>query len=197
MDKLQDAEKYVLNKEQFVRGINYFEGHTRITIIENGKSWIHYDDHNIIVNNARKVMSHLIGDCDGDYVCINRFLLGGDNTLTGAQMLDPNQPEVTDTEIKYTTNLFTRNKGDLGAGSVELMATSYPDAPSEISCLFSMRILKTEGNIMDPDPTVYVAAGLVAVDDPETTPLLFASQTFPVITKTPQREILFEWEIRY
>ena len=198
MDNIKSVNKYTL-KDQLVRDVGYLEGHTRITIFEDGKEpFVHFDKHNIIVNNARKVMAHLIGDCAGGaYSCINRFLLGGDNTLTSAQLLSPTVPVVTDTAIKYVTNLFTRNSTDTGAGSVALMSASYPDSPSEVSCLFSIIIQKTEGNIMDPVPTVYTAAGLVAVDTAGSAPLLFASQTFPVITKTPQREILFEWEIRY
>jgi hypothetical protein len=152
---------------------------------------LHHEKHNLIVNLARKTMAHSIGDCTYNG-CITQFRLGGDNTLDAATLLAPASPQPEDTTVVYTSNLFTRNKGDL-VGGIDAFEVSYPDSPDETSALFSILIGKTEANVQDPNPTVYVCAGLFS----DSGAALFASQSFPVLTKTPNREFLIQWEIRF
>jgi hypothetical protein len=175
----------------------FMQGAFRAWVRENDEPWgIHFEKKNVIVNSARKIMAHLIGDCGGVYECINMFKLGGDNSLTSTELLAPQTPTPTDTDLVYTANEFTRLNTDTGTGGVDLFNVSYPNAPSETSVLFTIDIEKSEANILDPDPTVYVAAGLLS-DVVGEGILLFASQTFPVMTKTPSRAFRFEWEIRF
>ena len=40
--------------------------------------WVtHFEEKNVIVNNARKIMAHLLGDCSGPYDCVREFQMGG------------------------------------------------------------------------------------------------------------------------
>lgn len=168
------------------------EGIFGVSFRDDGGEWVpHYEKKNLIVNGARKIMAHAIGDC-GASNCINQFRLGGDNNLTAAVMLDPVRPEPEDTNLVYYSNLFVRNRGDLLLG-LPAFTVSYPDEPNETSVLFEVLIGKEEANVQDPTPTVYLAAGLYVGAGS----MLFSSQTFPVITKTPNREFLFSWQIRF
>jgi len=169
---------------------NFVEGIFSAFIIEEGVRKLHYKKHNLIVNGARYAMAHAVGDCDNK--CINQFRMGGDNILDANELLNPTSPQVTDTDIVYTTNLFVRNKTDL-IGTAPAFTVSYPNSPNETSVLFRIKVGQTEANVQDPIPTVYVCAGLFIDGGSK----LFSSQSFPVLTKTPQREFEFQWEIRF
>lgn len=158
---------------------------------DNGGEWkVHHADKNLIVNGARKVMAHLLGDTSTS-LYIQSLKLGGDNAATSGVMLSPASPQLTDTANVYSANLFTRGRGDLILGSPAFVV-SYPSTPNETSVLFSVTIAGTEGNIMDPTATVYLCAGLYTVSS-----VLFASKSFPAILKTVGRELLITWELRF
>jgi hypothetical protein len=167
------------------------DGHFQAYVFEDGKKHLHFERKNLIVNSARKIMARAVSDCAGNY-CINQFRLGGDNSLESALMLEPARPQPEDTELVYSSNLFVRNKPDI-VETVPAFTVSYPNEPNETSVMFEILIGKTEANILDPTPTVYVAAGLYVANGA----ILFASQTFPVLTKTPNREFLFLWTLRF
>lgn len=194
--ELRDSEtlKMVDDEKPF-----FVQGDFRIKYKDDDtEEWnIHFEKQNVIVNGARKIMSHLIGDCYGSslYGCINQFRIGGDNSLLAAEMLNPTSPTATDTDIVYSTNLFTRNRSDTGPGSEDLFTVSYPDEPDETSVLFTIDILKTEANVMEPDPSVFICSGLFA--EINSNFVLFASQSWPVLTKLPSRQYRFEWSIRF
>lgn len=187
----------LLNKDTTARFLDserdkLVEGYFTAKYRDDDGKWVsHFERKNLIVNGARKIMAHAIGDCSGNY-CINQFRLGGDNGLNAATLLTPERPKATDIQLVYYTNLFVRNRADL-VETLPGFTVSYPNTPNETSVMFEVLIGKTEANILDPQPTVYVAAGLYVGGGSD----LFASQTFPVITKTPNREFLFQWEIRF
>lgn len=200
MSDSSQSKQFIQLKDQIHRAKNnepfMVQGARRIWFQDDDGPWkLHYEECNVIVNLARKIMAHLLGDCTGDYQCVNQFKVGGDNTLTGAEMLSPNSPTVSDTDLVYTSHVFVREKSDTGTGGESLFEVSYPNAPNETSVLYSISLLKTEANILDPNPTVFVCAGLFSIVGANT--FLFASQSFPVITKTPNRAMKFEWEIRF
>lgn len=167
------------------------DGYFSAYVIEDGKKSLHYERHNLIVDSARKIMARAVSECAGNY-CINQFRLGGDNTLASTVLLDPARPQPADTDLVYSSNLFVRNKTDV-VESVPAFVVSYPNEPNETSVTFEILIGKAEANVLDPAPTVYVAAGLYVGSGA----MLFASQTFPVLTKTPNREFLFLWTLRF
>lgn len=168
------------------------EGYFSIKYREDDGEWQeHFTKHNLIVNRARYIMAHLVGDCDFNG-CINHFRMGGDQGLSNVEMLSPREPHPDDTNIVYTGNVFSRNSNDIVDGEI-VWRTIYPNEPNETSVLFSIRIKRAEANLMLPAPTVYVCAGLFTHGGQH----LFASQSFPVLTKTPNREFLIEWEIRF
>lgn len=176
---------YARTKYQFVEG--YFKAY----VIEDEETKLHYEKKNVIVLGASKAMAHSIGDCETSY-CIDQFRLGGDNSLDAQTLISPPAPTINDEDLMWTANLFVRNRNDEIDGSPAFWVT-YPDAPNERSVMFHIRIGKSEANLNDPIATVYTCAGLFMMD----VPTLFAHQTFPVMTKTPFREFLFEWEIRF
>jgi len=196
-------EEFILKKQADKRFVddekpNFLQGVFRAQIKENEGAWqTHFEKKNVIVNSARKIMAHMIGDCAGSpYECINLFKLGGDNGLTATEMLTPTAPTPSDTDMVYTANTFTRLRTDTGSGGASLFEISYPNTPNETSTLFTITIEKGEANLLDPDPTVFVASGLYA-DISGIGVLLFASQTFPVMTKTTSRSFRYEWEVRF
>jgi len=150
----------------------------------------HFHKKNLIVDSARKVMARLVSG-DASYY-INQLQVGGDNTLTAAEMLSPNSPTISDTGLVYTTNQFTRTDTDTIDGS-SAWTVSFPNEPNETSVLFSVTIGRDEANLTGSEPTVYLCAGLFA----DSGNYMFSSQSFPVITKTSERELLIEWNIRF
>lgn len=178
---------------------DFIEGMFAAYIIEDGEKQLVHKKNNLIVNGARKVMAHMIGDCEtnSDYLCIDQFRLGGNNSLTNEQLLSPPAPERSDTDIVYDENLFIRERGDEDTEGDSLFSIAYPDSPNETSVTFSIRMMRSEGNILHPDATPYNAAGLFSKNQNTDAVLLFASQTMPVMAKTSSREFVFEWTIQY
>lgn len=166
------------------------EGFTCIRYRDNGGAWqTHYERLNRIVKGARKVLAHAIGDRSSNSF-ITALTLGGSNLLPATELLSPRRPEADDRQMVYTDNMFVRNSTDRLDGQA-MFRVNYPDSPNETSVLFEALIGKSEANFRDPEPTVYVCAGLLAGD------ILFASQSFPVLTKVPNREFLIQWEVRF
>jgi len=188
MDLIIPKDKCILTENYPDRVI---EGDFRAFIVEDNKKIIHYEKHNVIVEGARKIMARSVGDCTEPY-CINQFRMGGDNSLDMQTALNPLPPNPSDIDLVYANNLFIRNKDDNILG-LPAFVVSYPNEPNETSVLFTVKIGKAEANNLDPEPTVYVAAGLFMADGD----ILFSSQTFPVMSKTTSREFWFEWEIRF
>lgn len=170
------------------------EGYFAFKYRDDNGEWVqHFERKNMIVNLARKTMAHAISDeVDQPSYIINQFRLGGNNNLSSALLLEPARPQPDDAQLVYGENLFVRNKGDV-VNTNPAFVVSYPESPNETSVMFEVLIGKSEANVLDPVPTVYVAAGLFTGGGAA----LFASQTFPVITKTPNREFLFQWSIRF
>lgn len=150
----------------------------------------HYEKKNLIVNSARKVMAHVISGDENWF--INQLRLGGTNDVTAFQMLNPDPPTIIDTNVVYTDNLFTRNSTDQIVGN-PAWSVSYPNTPNETSVLFSITIGRNEANLTGDQPTVYLCSGLFA----DSGNYMFSSQSFPVIAKTTERELLIEWQIRF
>ncbi len=166
------------------------EGFFKAYALEDEEIVYSYEEPNLVVNNGAKVLAHAVGDCSGN-LCINEFHLGGDNSLSAAERDDPNDPQPTDTDLQYTVNYFIRHNTDMISGT-PAWETTYPNAPNEVSVLFTIRIGKSEANLMAPQPTVYVAAGLW-----NDTNGMIVEQTFPAMEKTSNREFIFEWELRF
>lgn len=151
---------------------------------------LHFAKKNLIVNSARKVMAHVISGDENWF--INQLRLGGTNDVTAFQMLNPDPPTITDTNVVYTDNLFTRDSTDQIVGN-PAWSVSYPNTPNETSVLFSITVGRNEANLTGDQPTVYLCSGLFT----DSGNFMFSSQSFPVIAKTTQRELLIEWEIRF
>ena len=193
------------------------EGRFAAYVIEDGKKTLHYEKKNVIVDGARNVMAHFIGDCPSSMGCIDTFQLGGDNSLDADTLLGGPSlpiPSPTDTEIMYDANMFTRRRGDEDSFGNSLFVVTYPlYEGKETQTNFELRILKPEANSGTHPSAAYVCAGLVVdtgwVYDPGTfggsgwgdigggSQILFATQTFPVMAKTESREFLFSWTIRF
>lgn len=181
----------IKNPVNFIESTDVMEGFFTLKFRDYGNDWVtFYEKSNLIVNSARKVMAHVIGGDENWF--INQLVLGGDNSVTASEMLNPNRPTISDTTTVYTDNLFVRNKDD-EIDSLPAWSVSFPNSPNETSVLFSIIIGRNEANITNDQPTVYLSAGLYA----DSGNFLFASQSFPVITKTSERELLIEWNIRF
>jgi hypothetical protein len=177
-----------------------YEGRFSIKIVDydddpNGKEVMFWEKKNLIVNLARKTLAHAIGDLDGRGT-INQFRIGGKNDLTAAEMLQPPSPAVGDNDLIFSENVFVRNRDDFVDDDPLYPAfiVSYPDEPNETSVLFTLKIGRSEGNNANPaTPQCFVCAGLFATNSAG----LFASQSFPIIAKTPSRAIEISWQILF
>lgn len=176
-----------------------FEGRFSIRVIDyennpEGEEVFAWEKKNLIVNLARKTLAHAIGDLDGK-ATINQLRLGGDNSLDATELLHPHSPVVTDSDVVYTSNVFVRNRGDFVDGDPAFngFTVEYPNSPNETGVTFNVTIGRTEGNIRDPEPTVYTCAGLFATNSAG----MFASQSFPVISKNSARSLQISWSILF
>jgi len=187
---ISSDQKDLSFKTLFIDNALVAEGFFSIKYNEDG-NWVNFfEKKNLIVNTARKVMANCIGGSENWF--IDTLKLGGDNDLTASELLSPNLPSISDTDVVYTSNIFVRSREDR-LENIPMWNVSYPNSPNETSVLFSIRIGKTEGNLLYPSPTAYTSAGLFAANGT----YLFASQSFPVLTKIPEREFLIEWNIRF
>ncbi len=156
------------------------KGSVQVTVIEDGREWIHHENPNLIVNLARKTLSRLIAEVAGSDR-INAIKLGR-NGHTG-DPTDPNDidpPGVTDTTLV-----------DGSPYSHALTSFSYlPDAVDTTSTRFVFQIEKAEGNGTGTE--VYTEAGLFTLGD-----VLFARETFVALIKNSDRKFVFAWTILF
>lgn len=168
-------------------------GHVRILVDDEEKgSYVHFDDHNIIVNGAKTVMAAMIAKGDSSYK-ISGLELGIGHQ--GGDILNPSAPQASDTALGNSVA-----NGDVPYTWVAVGDNYYPKSlvPGVNTAKFTFVLAKTNGN----GPTngsgvvAYTEAGLWAVAAPtESGATLFALETFPALIKNNSRQITFEWSI--
>ena len=171
-------------------------GHVRILVEDEVKgSYIHFDDHNIIVNGAKTVMAAMIAKGDSSYKISGLEL--GDGHVSG-DILNPSAPSASDTGLGHQVP-------QPGAGGTTIPYTwiavgdnYYPKSlvPGVTTAKFTFVLAKTAGNGKGTGTVAYTEAGLWAVAAPgESGATLFALETFPALIKNSSRQITFEWSI--
>lgn len=159
-------------------------GHVRILVDDEKKgSYVHFDDHNIIVNGAKKVMAVMIAKGDNSYK-ISGLELGTGHT--NSSILDVTAPQANETHL--ATPMSPRTWIPVG--------NNYsPDSLNNNGIAkFTFVLAKGAGN--GDGVVAYTEAGLWAVGDPDSTgATLFALETFPALIKNNSRQITFEWSI--
>jgi len=168
-------------------------GHVRILVEDDVKgSYIHFDDHNIIVNGAKTVMAAMIAKGDSSYKISGLELGIGHQS---GDILNPSAPQANETALGTPVGNGSASHTWIAVGD-----NYYPKSlvPGVTTAKFTFVLAKGNGN----GPTggsgvvAYTEAGLWAVAAPgESGATLFALETFPALIKNNSRQITFEWSI--
>lgn len=152
-------------------------GHVRITLEEEGNSWLVFNDTNLVVNGGREILSKRAGGVTVG--AISQIKVG---TLghTG-DILTPATPLVTQTTL-VDTNPFIKTQE---AGS-PVFVTANP----EYSARFIFVMEKVEGN--GGGTKTYTEAGMFTSDG-----IMFSVENFPGLIKNNKRRYIFEWVIYF
>lgn len=159
-------------------------GHVRILVDDDARgSYVHFDDHNIIVNGAKKVMAAMIAKGDSSYKISGLEL--GIGHVSG-DILNPSAPQASETELGTSLNPRT------------WIAVGDNYTPKDLNnngiAKFTFVLSKSAGN--GDGVVAYTEAGLWAVAVPgQSGATLFALETFPALIKNSSRQITFEWSI--
>ncbi len=137
----------------------------------------------MIVDDGRKVLTHLLAEADAGYK-VSKIVLGtkGHDLLTG-NILNPIPPQLTDHALVDTTDVFARD--------IDINFQYQGVSPQDSSVMFSAVMEKTDAN-GSTGTTAYTEAGLLTANN-----TLFARETFPAIVKNANRKITFQWVILF
>lgn len=157
-----------------------FRGRVKVIIedTETGKSWVHHQKDNIIVNLGRQAICNLL-TAPQTRLHIDTFKIGTSGH-TGTDILSPATPLITDSNLKDTAAFSKR------ITSFDLL----PATGTKNQIDFSIMLAKNEANPTGTSGKAYTEAGLYTNSGE-----LFARETFPAIIKTPTRQISFVWSI--
>lgn len=157
-------------------------GNVRI-IVDDEKlgRYVHFDQHNIIVNGAKGVMASLLANGYASYPIWGLAVGLGDPSW---DIINPPAPQAS------TTGLVSQ--------------TYYVKEPSSRTVVdsktakFTFVLAQNEGNggYDGGQARAYTEAGLYAYAAPsQSGSVLFAYETFPALIKNNTRQITFEWSI--
>lgn len=164
--------------QEFVK----LRGNVRIIVDDEEKGrYVHFDDHNIIVNGAKNIMANQIA-YGSTLRAIKGLALG--KGRSGWDILNPPAPDVNQTEL-FEEVIFLTPTTQGGISVIDGTAK------------FTFILEKGQGNgSYDGGGTVaYTEAGLYAVGAPTASGVLFAYETYPALVKNSTRQITFEWSI--
>lgn len=183
VDKVNTSASSGVGEVVSVADTKPMKGAVKIYVEELGVNTLVWDDPNLIVDGARKALTHLIAAGDANYK-VSTIKLGtkGHNLTTG-NLLDPVAPKVSDTGLIDTTTAYAETISSSGNG------ITY-QGTGDTSVKFSVVLEKTEGN--GTGTVAYTEAGLFCANG-----TLFARETFPAIVKNANRRITFEWTILF
>lgn len=184
VDKVNTSASSGVGEVVSVADTKPMKGAVKVYVEENGNNVLVWDDPNLIVDGARKALTHLIAAGDTNYK-VSTIKLGtkGHNLSTG-NLLEPVAPKVSDTGlIDATSSVYSETISNSGNGYVF-------QGTGDTSVKFSIVMEKTEGN--GSGTVAYTEAGLFCANG-----TLFARETFPAIVKNANRRITFEWTILF
>ena len=158
-----------------------------------GKSWLHYDDPNTITLIAKRDTIRLLGNDVATDRIITKMKFGDGGHISNP--LDPNYGQAIptyETQTNLVNALITKNISSV---------TFYDNNANNTSQGTFEAILDTsEGN--GPSGTqIYSEAGLFTFNetliDPQGNPSsgLFAVKNFPIISKTAEIRLVFDWTV--
>lgn len=150
------------------------KGRCKIIVEENGITSIHYDDQNMIVNVAKKILAHLLAEAPSDYALATLEL--GTGGHAPGDILTPVDPELTD--IALETSEFSK----------AISTFEYLPVSVDSTVKFTTVIERTEAN--GTGTVAYTEAGMFT-----TASDMFCRRTFPALVKTNNRKITIEWSI--
>lgn len=167
-----------MNGQNMTNSVNndvVIRGNVKITVQDEERGeYLHFNDHNIIVYGARKVMAHLLAEAPTANVIYKLQLGTGGH---GVDILTPIAPSRSDTTLEEP---FVSVQPP--AGRV------YQPVGDENEVKFSFVLGKEEGN--GTGAVAYTEAGLFTSGS-----VMFARETFPALIKNSTRQITFEWTI--
>ena len=147
-------------------------GHVRAFIDDGVTVRLHHAKHNLVVNQGRKVLAHLLAQGVASYsIATMHWGTGGHQ---GTDILTPVPPTVADTALE--ADFFTK--------AIERY-DFFPEN-EETTVMFTTVLEKTQGN--GEGVVAYTEAGMFTTGG-----LMFARETFPAIVKTSKYRIIFEW----
>ena len=155
---------------------NYMQlrGYCKILVEEDGKTSVHFEDKNMIVNVAKKILAHLLAEAPSDYD-LTILELGTGGHAPG-DILTPVDPELTDTSLE--TSEFSK----------AISTFEYLPLGVDSTVKFTTVIERPESN--GTGTVAYTETGMfTAAED------MFCRRTFPALVKTNNRKITIEWSI--
>ena len=147
-------------------------GHVRAYIDDGVNIRLHHAKHNLVVNQGRRVLAHLLAQGQATYAIATMHW--GTGGHVGDDILTPVPPTVADVSLE--ADFFTK--------AVERY-DFYPEG-EETTVMFTTVLEKTQGN--GTGVVAYTEAGMFTAGG-----LMFARETFPAIVKTAKYRIIFEW----
>lgn len=155
-------------------------GRFKALIEENGKTTCPFEDHNMIVDVARKALTHLLAEGDDNYKIASIALGTKGHDLVNNDILSPVAPQISDTALIDSAPFSKAISSYLYQGQL----------PDDTSVIFQITMEKEEGN--GTGVVAYTEAGLMCTNSS-----LFARETFPAVVKNANRRITFQWVIQF
>ena len=168
-DSSEVAEDSVLKDE-----VSYPKGRVQIFIEEFGKSFLHWKDSNLVVNESRRILAHLVRNADTNFR-VFQLRLGVGGHVSG-DILNPLPPTIGDVNLNST--FFNKNPQ-----TVDFIE-------NQTGLRFTFKLGNNEGN--GAGVVAYTEAGLFTANG-----LMFARETFEGLVKKDTRAIVFVWEILF
>lgn len=160
-----------------------FKGKVRVSVEEDGKEEVVWEDPNLIVDLGRKVLTHLLAEADQNYMVSSISLGTKGHDLTTGDILAPVAPTISDIGLIDTVDMFSK--------AISTNFAYQGTAPADNSIQFQIILEKSEGN-GTTGTIAYTEAGLFTNNGS-----LFARETFPAIVKNANRRITFQWIILF
>lgn len=171
-DKIKTSDSSMLGMTFEHSDNTNIRGHVRAFIDDGVSVRLHHAKHNLVVNQGRKVLAHLLAQGVSSYsIATMHWGTGGH---LGTDILTPVPPTVADTGL--VEDVFTK--------AIERY-DFFPEN-EETTVMFTTVLEKTQGN--GSGTIAYTEAGMFTAGG-----LMFARETFPAIVKTAKYRIIFEW----